>query len=369
MRKENKILIISEDDNVFSFLKAQLDSSTYDILFQKFHPEKIQEILNRNFISLLLYESNGEDLTEIQLLHKLLSKKSIPIWVCPTLTKISDQFLENLYELGISDLYIKFSTLEVLKRKIEKHFKNSTRLQGLNLANKHILSLLSRPPDVPSLDIGIKYQPKDVIGGDFYDFFVTDKQSLIIVLGDVTGHGIQAAVIQTMARKVIQMALKSAPTVMEGLKQAHKELYQDLPSGNFVALLVAEWIPSTGSLQFYRLGTPHPILKSKNEVFTLLSNGSVLGLLPEDQFNKTDLLPLVIELDVGDMLLLHTDGLIESVAKDGSLFGMEGLTEVMQKTDIKELAKDIVEEIYNLTESSVGKISDDLTCIVLKRVL
>ena len=119
--------------------------------------------------------------------------------------------------------------------RLEREVRATT--EDLTDAAQNFVTMLASPPSPQGIRIDVHYQPSGgFIGGDFYDFFWLNPRELCVVVGDVSGHGIQAAVIQSMARKVISIGMRiKEGDLREGLRFANDELAEDIPQGKFVA--------------------------------------------------------------------------------------------------------------------------------------
>ena len=299
--------------------------------------------------------------------------EDIPVWMC---TSVDDEgMVANAYELGVHDYVTKPISAKVFRAKVDRFMRKGTRRmahsrlklaqESLARADTHIRSLLPKVPNVPGLEIGLQYRPHDLVGGDFYDFFVTARNTQVMLIGDVTGHGVEAAVIQTMARKLIQMCVRNAPSIEEGLLQANTELKQDLPKGNFVAILLAEWYPAERRITFFRLGLPHPLIRAADgSVRIVMSGGTILGMHPTDRFERF-LTAHDTVLEPGDLLLFHTDGAIEAPLPTGNDFGFEGLRAVMKDVHA-EGASGLSRAIYDAVATQVNEVDDDITFLVCR---
>jgi phosphoserine phosphatase RsbU/P len=241
--------------------------------------------------------------------------------------------------------------------KLEREVRATT--EDLTDAAQNFVTMLASPPRPQGIRIDVNYQPSGgFIGGDFYDFFWLSPRELCVVIGDVSGHGIQAAVIQSMARKVISigMRLKNGD-VREGLRFANNELADDIPQGKFVAAMVGVLDVVSGHWEHARCGVPHPVFQyasGKHE--DVLTAGAALGLRRGDawadaiEVHRTNLEP-------EGRIVMFTDGIIECVQDDGEEFDYQGVHKVLERA---RLTDNVPELIYQSAHAAHRAVDDVL---------
>jgi len=275
-----------------------------------------------------------------------------------------------LYEAGADDCLSSSIEKEVFLAKLRNCLRKSNSASKTQLdiqaAERTITRMLVNPQDhnIIDLDIGVHYAPLEKIGGDFFNICVSTTGNPCVIVGDISGHGIQAAILQPMVRKLVQIHLRDAPNVMQGLCDVNEELRKELPMGIFTALGVAEWVWETNLIRFYRVGVPHPLLITQDgHVRTPMNSGTILGMHPTDRFRQL-IEPLEIRLNPGDTMLVHTDGAIESEDDKGNDLGIEGLRSLIKNIHYKT-AQGLVDECARLLQYH-NTIRDDLTFIAIR---
>jgi phosphoserine phosphatase RsbU/P len=200
-------------------------------------------------------------------------------------------------------------------------------------AAQNFVTMLSRPPSPQGIRIDVHYRPSGgFIGGDFYDFFWLNPRELCVVVGDVSGHGIQAAVIQSMARKVISIGMRiKEGDLRAALRFANDELAEDIPQGKFVAAMVGVLDVVSGNWEHARCGIPHPVFQYANgKREDVLTAGVALGLKRSAswadaiQVHRTNLEP-------EGRIVMFTDGIIECLKDDGEEFDYKGIHGVLER--------------------------------------
>lgn len=203
---------------------------------------------------------------------------------------------------------------------------------SLRRARDEQLHMLPAIPEIHGYDIASAYVPAGEIGGDFYDFVSAGKNKWNIIIGDVTGHGIEAAIIMGMAKKTMSICSRGASDPVEILSKANLELHGDLLPTRFVSAGLLILDVEKHHVQFARAGHNPLIIfnpKRRDSFRELSPGGTVLGIIKTEMFAKH----LEIEdfpIYAGDFILLYTDGITEVRNDDGKEYGVDGLREVLE---------------------------------------
>jgi sigma-B regulation protein RsbU (phosphoserine phosphatase) len=220
-----------------------------------------------------------------------------------------------------------------------------------------------RRPQVEQLEIGDHYEPSTrvEIGGDVYDFLELADGRLAVVLGDVTGHGIDAAADMAMAKFVFRSLAREHPEPGEFLAAANEVVLDEITAGKFVTMLYLVVDPRTGELACATAGHPPPrIVAPGRAPEPVAAAGLALGVEGGQAYETAR-----VTLDPGAAAVLFTDGLLEA-RRDGELFGEERLDEALARhagLPARELARALAEEC----RAFAGDLGDDLAIVVLKR--
>jgi phosphoserine phosphatase RsbU/P len=241
----------------------------------------------------------------------------------------------------------------------------SATTADLTDAAQNFVTMLATPPRPEGIRIDVHYMPSGgFIGGDFYDFFWLDERRLCVVVGDVTGHGIQAAVIQSMARKVISIGMRwNKGNIRDGLRFANDELADDIPHGKFVATLVGVLDVVSGHWQHARCGIPHPVLvRADGSKHDLLTAGVALGLRrSEDWAQAIEVYDTNIEPE--GRIVMFSDGIIECIQDDGEEFDYKGVHKVLERAG----PEDNVAEMMYQSAYAGHRADDDVLIIAITR--
>ena len=225
-------------------------------------------------------------------------------------------------------------------------------------------SLLPRGrPEVPGLEMGIVYESsaRMDVGGDLYDFLVLDDGRLALVLGDVTGHGVDAAADMAMAKFVFRSLAREHPEPADLLAHANDVVAEEIALGKFITLLYLTLDPSSGEIAGAAAGhSPPRILAADGTVSTLPVSGLALGVESGQAYEEARRI-----LVPGDAVVLFTDGVIEA-RRDGELYGDERLEAFLaahRDRSAQTLAEGLVEECRRF---GGGELADDCAVVVLR---
>jgi sigma-B regulation protein RsbU (phosphoserine phosphatase) len=236
----------------------------------------------------------------------------------------------------------------------------------LEIAEQIQTSILPRDvPRLPGLEIAARYRPMGAVAGDFYDFLTFERNYLGILIADVTGHGVPAALIASMLKVAFasQSAHAQDPTrVLTGLNQALCGKFED----HFVTAAYLYVDLDAKIIRYAGAGHP-PLLftsRSKGEARSIEQNGLFLGMFPEATYSSIEM-PLHPE----DRYVLYTDGLPESRNATGEEFGIARCLKVLNcypRLAAAALADQLLSDITSWTAQGAARLrEDDMTLIVV----
>ncbi len=226
-------------------------------------------------------------------------------------------------------------------------------------------SLLPRSyPDLPALELGDAYQSsaRVEVGGDVYDFTELDDGRLAVVLGDVTGHGIEAAADMAMAKFVFRSLAREHPEPGDFLRFANDVVVGEIAPGKFITMVYLVIDPAGGEVAGAGAGHPPPrIVAPGGAVRSLEVHGLVLGIEPGQRYEE-----LREPLEPGATVVLYTDGVIEA-RREGELYGVERLDALLaeqHRLPAPELAQAVLEDCRSYAG---GELADDCAVVVVRR--
>jgi sigma-B regulation protein RsbU (phosphoserine phosphatase) len=220
------------------------------------------------------------------------------------------------------------------------------------------------PPVVPGYEFqGISF-PCYEIGGDYYDFIQRDDGRLVIALGDVSGKGTAAALLMSSLHAAIHAQTGSHDTLVQTISAVNRYLAENIPPNRFVTLFYAELDPESGALSFLNAGhNPPLIIHAAGTVEQLASGGLPLGIKADADYREGR-----THLQLGDVLVIYSDGVTEAASPSGEEFGPTRLYEVVSR-NVDASAAGIRDRIESaLTKFSQGtQAADDITLVIVKR--
>jgi serine phosphatase RsbU (regulator of sigma subunit) len=244
-----------------------------------------------------------------------------------------------------------------------EHERERQRLeQELSIAREIQQALVPQGlQDFPHLSITGIHRPCDEVGGDYFDVFPLADGRVALLIADVTGKGLGAALLTTM----LQGALSAMTLGVDSVKVFDhlNQFLCDRAAVGRCATMFFGLLDLDGALEFVRAGHPSPLLLRQGEVSELYSTGSFpIGLVKAASFPSSR-----IQLEPGDTLLLYTDGVTEAEDRDRNLFQDERLKEAFgqhRNSSLKTLQDGIWSAIENFTEGASQ--SDDVTLLVVR---
>jgi len=220
------------------------------------------------------------------------------------------------------------------------------------------------PPAISGFDLAGASFPADETGGDYYDFVPMPGGPLGLIVGDVSGHGLAAALLMSETRAYLRALMLSRDDVADILGLVNRALSSDTGDVAFVTLLLARLDPIARTLIYASAGHPPGYVldsagKVKNELW---STGIPLGVDAGSEFSSAD----PISLDQGDLVFLLTDGVVEATSVDKTLFGPNRALEVVRQNRARP-ARQIIESLYiAIREFQPMTRDDDVTALVVK---
>jgi len=222
-----------------------------------------------------------------------------------------------------------------------------------------------RPEMGPRLDIAGLSRPMQEAGGDYLDYIKLKGERLALVLGDVSGHGIGAAMFMTAARSLLRAFLPREESLGAALAEVNRSMVRDMPVGGFMSLLVAELDTRTGCLRYASAGhNTALILRARSERFEELPRtGAALGVVEKERYRVAEL----DALGADDLLLVYTDGCTEAMNPERELFGIERLKRLLLSLRARS-APEVVSGIVGAVTRFAGRAgqSDDVSLVVAK---
>ena len=238
--------------------------------------------------------------------------------------------------------------------------------EEVRLASRIQLDLLPKSePEIPGYDIAGKSIPAQLVGGDYFDFIPSEGGRIAICLGDVSGKGLPASLLMANLQATLRGQTFLNPPAKLCLQRSNRLLYLSTSSEKFVTLFYSILDPVSHVLSFSNAGHDAPmLLRQGGEVQRLQTGGIVLSILEDFPYEED-----VVSLQPGDLLVIYTDGITESVNQNQELFGEDRLMATIRSCRDTS-AREIIDHIITSARTHAGSVpqADDMTLIAIKRL-
>jgi serine phosphatase RsbU (regulator of sigma subunit) len=244
------------------------------------------------------------------------------------------------------------------------------RLEQLRTRDLEQAALIQRgilptsPPNAAGLDVAGHNDPCQTVGGDYYDFIMYADGRLVLVLGDVAGKGMAAAMLMSNLQARVQLLTEEPIELDKLMSRLDKSIAIKCPANRFITMFICVINPVSGETIYCNAGhNPAIVVRANGESEELRACGTVLGILPElgyvNQF---------AQLDKGDLIAIYSDGVTEATSENDEEFGQERLTKLLVSLRDKPAENVVADTIEAVSEwCSSGVADDDITLVVARR--
>ncbi len=250
--------------------------------------------------------------------------------------------------------YIKeITTITAEKQRISTELNVATKIQSDMLPKEY-----PPFPERKDFDLYALMYPAKEVGGDLYDYMLLDDDNLLLVVGDVSGKGVPAALFMVVAKTLLDSYSEQRLSPAKIFEAANNQLIKGNESLMFVTCWLGIYTFSTGLLRFVNAGHTSPVLYHEEQYTFLESPQSlVLGVMEDFKYSECS-----ITLSKGDKIFVYTDGVTEAMNSKGELFDTERLMESISKTSDLD-AKGVVDYMKNELSQYAADCeqSDDIT--------
>src|SRR5262244_3947771 len=384
-----RILVVDDNDDNRYTLKLHLDLEGYTNVETARDGEEAIALLETSAFDLVLLDVMMPKVDGFQVLTWLKDQarlRDLPVIIISALTEMNS--MARCIELGAVDYLLKpfnpvllkarlGATLEKkrLRDEIDAHL---ARLQEeLDAARRLQMAMVPQSFPPPSADFPIdlcaSMEPAREVGGDLYDFFVTEDGMLCFLVGDVSGKGMAAALFMARTKSLIRIATdlmrsRDGPSAAPAdiIARVNRELCQNNGDMMFVTLFFAMLRPSNGEVEFCNAGHNAPYrLKGQGLAPIEGGKGIILGIRPDAVYatGRSSLAP-------GESIYVFTDGVTEAANPDGELFAEARLEAVLRGGAGCSTAAEIVKSVGEAVRGFVGTAlpSDDITMLTVRRL-
>lgn len=222
------------------------------------------------------------------------------------------------------------------------------------------------PQAVPGFEMGHLYHAASgvtAVGGDFYDVIPLTGGRVGVLIGDVAGHGIDAAGLTSLVKSAMRSEALRMPSPCAVMDRANELVLHGAEPHEFVSAFYGLIDSATGGMAYSLAGHPPPvILRADGAPVLLPDDGGVLGALGDMRYANHE-----TQLDIGDTLVMYTDGLLEARSPGGDVFGIERLLEACASA-AAEPARTLPETLFmSAFGFAEGRLADDVAIVALRR--
>ncbi|MGZ0172673.1 MAG: PP2C family protein-serine/threonine phosphatase [Planctomycetales bacterium] len=218
-------------------------------------------------------------------------------------------------------------------------------------------------PSTPGFELAGRCRSADAVGGDFFDLIPWPGNRLGVVVGDVSGHGLPAALLMASTHRVIRTLKKFLPEPHELMAAANEQICEATRKERFVEIFLAVIDLETRSASYVGAGHGGVLLKSTGEVIKLGGTGLPAGMTPDLMMEG----PGHFQMESGDLLAIFTDGMYECRTPDNEMLGQDAVITLLRqnrKADLNDLVDSLIEVSCNFSEPN--KPSDDITIALVR---
>ncbi len=253
------------------------------------------------------------------------------------------------------------------KTTAEKEKIHSELMIAKKIQSSMLPSIFPAFPNRKDFDVYAMMDPAKEIGGDFYDFFFIDKDNFALVIADVSGKGVSAALFMVIAKILLKNQLQNGNSPAKVLEIVNNRLCENNEANMFVTSFIGIVNIKTGKFTFSNAGHNPPLIYNKAEdkyKFIGKSHGFVLGGMPNMKYSENSML-----LQKEDLIFLYTDGVTEAMNSDGKLFSKEKLERILNSSQTKKMSvKDIIISLRSEIDNFANEFerTDDITMLAFK---
>ena len=272
----------------------------------------------------------------------------------------------NNHHLEILEFFADASAISlekaILHQKIIEKNKLEEQMQIAKDVQSSLLPIV--PPQIEGYDIASVYLPTYDIGGDYYDYITLDNENIGIIIADVSGHGIPAALIMAAFRAMLINQLKLIDNPSEVMNILNRQIPEVSRKRDFISSFYGKLNHTNHTFLYTNCGhNPPLILRENGNLESLERCGPALNIMHDVNYESSS-----VNIARGDQIILYTDGVIEIFNNMSKEFGLERLKSILSDHS-KETAKNIVDHIVEETKTFAGTnfYNDDFTLIIIKR--
>ena len=376
-----KEMILAVDDEIANLQKLQRTFiNRYTVLSANTGIEALDLVRRNPEIAVIIADQRMPDMTGVDFLRQTLDLLPHAVRIILTGYTDVDVLMEAINSCGVYRYIVKpwdppdlLITVERgletnrLTRENERFRKELVRRERLS-RELEIASEIQRyilPSQCPTLQgyaMGVEYHPAREVGGDLYDFQL-ESNTLQMVIGDVSGKSIPAALYGAVFSGQLQTLFPGVPPPAKALEILNRKLITRYSSGNYISVAYCRINIDDGSGILANSGMPFPFLLHENRITRLELPGVPLGLLEEAAYDE-----IKFQMDPGDTLMLFSDGVADALNSGGDFYDMDRFINSIRRYSTEEVPL-LLKNLHSELRQFIGdaEISDDVTMIALRR--
>jgi len=380
-----KLLVVDDEPDLETLIRQRfrkkIRNAEFEFVFARSGVDALEKLDSDGEIDIVLTDINMPGMDGLTLLAKLAElespRKAIIVSAYGDMENIRTAMNRGAFDFVTKP--IDFKDLEITIEKTTRELKTikeaavardrlHTMQQEIDVAARIQRSIVPSTfppfPERTDFEIGAKMIPARAVGGDFYDFFFIDEIRLGVVIGDVAGKGIPAAIIMAVSRTLVKATALQGFRAADCLRQVNRLLCADYSAGLFVTLFYAILDTSTGTTDYCIAGHQPPyVIRANGEVSALEHPGGlVLGVSSEGDYRGGE-----VVLEPGDSLFLYTDGVSEAMDADRNLFSERRLQSALKHSageTTDALLRKIVSQVREFCDGHPQ--TDDIAMLALR---
>jgi serine phosphatase RsbU (regulator of sigma subunit) len=361
-----KILVIDDDKNLRAFMNRLLVKEGY-IVFEATDGSEAVKMLEEITIDLIVLDMNMPRMNGLDFLKHLKSNNinAVPVLMMSGSTEVADRVM--CYELGVYDFIQKPEDNYVMLQRI-KNGLNISEMLGFNHFIKIELMMAKKMQKYlyPEINYDGEFcslrcwtRPLSDVGGDLYDYIVFRDGRIIILVADVSGHSISAAMYTAIVKMVFRNALRICEEPALILQYMNDELYGNIPIESFITAFCCVYDPKSGIMEYANGGHPNPYLVEDNKIDFILGNDALIGPINDSNFQS-----FTREIPKGAGIFIHTDGIMDLILHHEAI-GKNLFEDIIQQNDLNLYEK--FDSVSNRIINGDHIIIDDCTVLMLHR--
>lgn len=365
-----RILIVEDDPAVLRGLRDNLTFESYDVITAS-SAERAYRLIHDEHPDLVLMDVMLPGMCGSELCRRVRAEGvTTPIVMLTAKAEEADR-VQSL-DFGADDYVTKPFGVRELSARIRSILRNRREALGdhgrladeLRSAADVQRSLFPRArPSLRTLDCAARCRPASAVGGDYFDYVPIDSSRVALVLADVAGKGMPAALLMASLHGVIRaQAASTAARVEELVSTLNTLLHQEAGITSYATLFYGVYDDDTRVLEFVNAGHPPAVVVGRNRLTSLHATCPPVGLFDAIQANAAR-----IQLESGDVLVVYSDGATEALNAVGDEFGREGLIDFISGMDRESADKLCADVLEALAQHQAGaRQHDDITVLVAR---